>query len=123
MENQNIVIRSSNAEFILEYDYFCDTNPNTSITYPSFLEKKLIKTLKELEEIKKKYDIKDNIKPSKNSKKVLQFNPGDELPMGEYSSISEAARLTGVDRISISKHIANPDERRHAGGYVWRVKE
>lgn len=59
---------------------------------------------------------------SKSGKKIQQLSIDDETVFGEYASISEAARLTNINRVLISRHINRPEKYKSAGGFIWRVK-
>ena len=56
------------------------------------------------------------------SKPVLQFDFNGNL-IGKYPSAQEAARVTGVNRSTISRYLTNNKRRKHAGGYDWAFAE
>lgn len=56
----------------------------------------------------------------KKSKPIQQFNKDGEL-LFEYSSISEASRILGINRSNISACCLG--KRNIAGGFVWKYKE
>lgn len=61
----------------------------------------------------------ENAKPY--MKPLLQYNRYGEL-VGEYESIKEAGRLTGINTANIGQ-AANPNSKlKSAGGYVWKYK-
>lgn len=50
---------------------------------------------------------------------VIQFDLNENI-MNEYSSVSEAVRMTGINSKSI-RDAAN-EKQKHAGGYKWKYK-
>ncbi len=54
------------------------------------------------------------------AKKVLQFNKDGEF-ISEHASIGQAAKVTGVNRRSISDALSGV--QKTAGGYVWRYAD
>lgn len=66
--------------------------------------------------INKKRSSKDG--RSLNSKSVLQMTKGGKK-LKRYTSITEAGKVTGVDKGNISK--ASRGILQTAGGFVWRT--
>lgn len=64
------------------------------------------------------YEYKEPFKPLKDSrnKYVTQYNES-KVEIQTFKSVSEASRLTGVNKTSISKVCRG--ERKTAGGYIW----
>lgn len=55
------------------------------------------------------------------SKPVLQFSKNGQF-VAEYPSISEASKQTGIHISNISHHIKDSNNRKSAGGFIWRYK-
>lgn len=58
---------------------------------------------------------------NKLKKKVLQFDINGNM-LQEYNSIAEASKITNVDRKGISNCINKKNNRKTAGGYIWKLK-
>lgn len=58
-----------------------------------------------------------NLHKQKNAKKVLQMTDMGEV-LGEYESIRDAERKTGVHRRSIAFCLDGTN--KHAGGFIWK---
>jgi hypothetical protein len=54
------------------------------------------------------------------SKPVVQYTKDGQFVV-EYPSVTEAARLTKIDRVSIIKCCNG--KRKSAGGYIWKYKD
>lgn len=57
----------------------------------------------------------------KTNRAVLQLTIKGRL-VGEFYSISEAARQTDIGRTNISNALANQSGIKTAGGYIWDYK-
>lgn len=77
-----------------------------------------LKGIKRSEETKKK--VKDSI-TELQGESIKQFSKNGEL-IKEWSSISEAARVLGIDRANIGHCCAHRSNHNTAGGYIWRYK-
>lgn len=77
-----------------------------------------LKGIKRSEETKKK--VKDSI-TELQGESIKQFSKDGEL-IQEWPSISEAARILGIDRANIGHCCAHRPNHNTAGGYIWRYK-
>lgn len=91
---------------------------DANFTYTEWLEFEISKLKEEIAKIRNRKKPK-----MPNKKQIQQLRINDYSLMGEYQSISEASKLTGVNRVSISMHLSNPEKRKSAGGYYWRYKK
>jgi hypothetical protein len=68
----------------------------------------------------------ENMRKGKNRRHqtfpVAQLTQSGEL-IGEYCSFAEASRNTGVDDYSIALCARGMKNKKHAGGYIWKLIE
>lgn len=101
-----ICIKYDNMTYREQYEFFLEKT-GQNMTYEQWLELQLTGKV---------------ITNKHKGKKVQQYNMSDMSLFGEYQSIGEAAKLTGINRTLISRNLNNPEKYKHAGGFIWRFK-